>query len=385
MPGQAGNSVHSILRPVDLPPFTDEGLLARAQAARVVPKIFYTFSSTEYWARGGSLSYTTDDGREDVPLASTSRLYFLAGTPHALGVLPSARPARFQHFTNFAEQRWATRALLLDLDAWTRNESEPPPSRYPTIAKRELVPFTDVRFPRASAFPFVGYMPQIWRMDYGPRYGEARVITLEPPRLGAPYQILVPQVDADGNDVSGVRLPEVAVPLGTYTGWNITVPQLNDLGYLSGLVGGFEPFPLTRDLREKSHDVRMSIAERYAGRQDYLERVKRTGDDLVRQRFILGADVSAVVRRAGQIWDVLINAPSPQTVMPEKRLYHRPSGTSGARPSIGFHGRCAVLRESEIRRRAADVVRQVFGPPTWLVCAPGSRGAPADVQPKVNL
>jgi hypothetical protein len=228
-------------------------------------------------------------------------------------------------------------------------------------------------------------MPQIWRMDYGPRYGEARVITLEPPRLGAPYQILVPQVDADGNDVSGVRLPEVAVPLGTYTGWNITVPQLNDLGYLSGLVGGFEPFPLTRDLREKSHDVRMSIAERYAGRQDYLERVKRTGDDLVRQRFILGADVSAVVRRAGQIWDVLINAPSPQTVMPEKRLYHRPSGTSGARPSIGFHGRCAVLRESEIRRRAADVVRQVFGPPTWLVCAPGSRGAPADVQPKVNL
>jgi hypothetical protein len=307
MPGQAGNSVLSILRPVDLPPFTDEGLLARAQAAQVVPKIFYTFSSTEYWARGGSLTYTTDDGRGDVPLASTSRLYFLAGTPHASGILPSARPTRFQHFTNFAQQRWVARALLLDLDAWTRNESEPPPSQYPTIAKRELVAFTDVRFPRSSSFPFVAYMPQIWRMDYGPQYGEARVITIEPPRLGAPYQILVPQVDADGNDASGVRLPEVAAPLGTYTGWNITIPQLSDLKYLSGLVGGFEPFPLTRELRERDHDTRVSIAERYAGRQDYLDRIKRAGEDLVRQRFMIGADVPAVVQRAGQIWDTLVS------------------------------------------------------------------------------
>jgi hypothetical protein len=307
MPGQAGNSVLSILRPVDLPPFTDEGLLARAQAAQVVPKIFYTFSSTEYWARGGSLTHTTDDGRRDVPLAPTSRLYFLAGTPHASGILPSARPARFQHFTNFAEQRWVARALLLDLDAWTRNESEPPSSLYPTIAKRELVPFTDVRFPRNSSFPFAAYMPQIWRMDYGPRYGEARVITMEPPRLGAPYQILVPQVDADGNDVSGVRLTEVAAPLGTYTGWNVTIPQLSDLKYLSGLVGGFEPFPLTSELRERDHDARFSIAERYAGRQDYLDRVKRAAEDLVRQRFMIGADVPAVVQRAGQIWNTLVS------------------------------------------------------------------------------
>jgi hypothetical protein len=307
MPGQAGNSVLSILRPVDLPPFTDERLLARAQAAQVVPKIFYTFSSTEYWARGGSLTYTTDDGRGDVPLASTSRLYFLAGTPHASGILPSARPTRLQHFTNFAEQRWVARALLLDLDAWARNESEPPSSQYPTIAKRELVPFTDVRFPRTSSFAFVAYMPQIWRMDYGARYGEARVITMEPPRLGAPYQILVPQVDADGNDASGVRLPEVAAPLGTYTGWNITIPQLSALKYLSGLVGGFEPFPLTRELRERDHDARVSIAERYAGRQDYLDRVKRAGEDLVRQRFMIGGDVPAVVQRAGQIWDTLVS------------------------------------------------------------------------------
>ena len=93
MPGQAGNSVLSILRPVDLPPFSDDGLLAKARATGTAPRIFYTFSSTEYWARAGSLTHTNENGDTDVPLADTSRLYFLAGTPHAAGPPPPARPA----------------------------------------------------------------------------------------------------------------------------------------------------------------------------------------------------------------------------------------------------------------------------------------------------
>ena len=314
MPGQAGNSVLSVLRPVDLPPFTDDGLLAKARSAQVTPKIFYTFSSTEYWARAGSLTHTSGDGRgsvmTDAPLAATSRLYFLAGTPHASGALPLIRNRTFQHFINFAQQRWAARALLLDLDAWTRNESEPPPSQYPSIAKGELVALGDVHFPAAPAFPFVSYMPQVWRMDYGPRYSATKVITREPPQLGAPYRVLVPQVNADGNDVSGVRLPEVAVPLGTYTGWNVPVPQLSDvglsnLGYLSGLIGGFEPFALTKEQREQNNDARLSIAERYAGRQDYLDRVRQAADDLVRQRFLRREDVPAVLEQAETIWNAV--------------------------------------------------------------------------------
>jgi hypothetical protein len=307
MPGVAGNSVLSALRPVDLPPFTDEGLLGRARAVGVTPKIFYTFSSTEYWARAGSLTYTSDDGLKDVPLAATSRLYFLAGTPHSSGVLPLGRPGWLKHFSNFAEQRWVSRALLLDLDAWTRNEQEPPASEYPSVSKRELVALQDVHFPAAPSFPFTTYMPQVWRMDYGPGYAATRVITTEPPKLGAPYRVLVPQVNADGNDVSGVRLPEVAVPLGTYTGWNVTVPQLADLRYLSGLVGGFEPFPLTRAQREQSGDTRLSVEERYAGRSDYLQRVQQAADDLVKRRFMRSEDVPAVMLRAGEIWDAVVN------------------------------------------------------------------------------
>jgi Alpha/beta hydrolase domain len=310
MPGVAGNSVLSVLRPVDLPPFSDDGLLASARAAAVAPKIFYTFSSTEYWARAGSLTHTSDDGRRDVPLAPASRLYFLAGTPHSSGALPVAgmRGQAFQHFTNFAQQRWVSRALLLDLDDWVRNGREPPRSEYPKIANGGLVTLQDVRFPRAPSFPFTTYMPRVWRMDYGPGYATTRVITNEPPLLGAPYPVLVPQVDADGNDMSGIRLPEVAVPLGTYTGWNVTVPQLAGLGYLAGLIGGFEPFPLTREQREKGGDARLSIAERYSSRQEYLDGVKRAAEELVRQRFMRADDVAAVVRRAEAIWNAVVTA-----------------------------------------------------------------------------
>jgi hypothetical protein len=313
MPGQAGNSVLSVLRPVDLPPFTDEGLLAKARAARVTPKIFYTFSSTEYWARAGSLTHTTEEGVADAPLDASSRLYFLAGTPHASGGLPLSKGRdQYRQFVNFAEQRWVTRALLVELDAWTRGEREPPPSRYPTIAKGELVSLEDVHFPKVPSFPFATYMPRVWRMDYGPQYNTTRVISIEPPKTGQPFRVLVPQVNADGNDVAGIRLPEVAVPLGTFTGWNVTNPQLFELRYLSGLVGAFEPFARTKEQRTTNGDSRLSIAERYSGRPDYLDRVRRAANDLVRQRFLRVEDVPAVLQSAERMWNAIVSNDSLQ-------------------------------------------------------------------------
>lgn len=308
-PGQAGNSVLSILRPVDLPPFADDGLLARARTARVTPKIFYTFSSTEYWARAGSLTHTSEDGRLDVPFDPSSRLYFLTGTPHAGGPLPLVRDTGAQEFRydmNFADQKWTLRALLLCMDDWIRAGTAPPPSRYPMLARRELVPSDTLRFPSMPSFAAPDYMPRVWRMNYGIDYDATRVITLEPPDLGAPYTVLVPQVNDDGNEVGGVLLPEVAVPLGTHTGWNITVPQLRDLGYLAGLVGSFVPFPLTREARKQSGDERRSIEERYASRTAYLGEVRRATESLVRERFVLAEDAPAVLRDAETRWQVLV-------------------------------------------------------------------------------
>lgn len=309
MPGVAGNSVLDILRPSDIPPFTDDGVLAKAEAAHVTPRIFYTFSSSEYWTRFGSLTYTTPDGKADVPLNPRSRLYFLTGTPHAAGPLPPARRSRGAedvHPLNFAEQRWVTRALLLDLDAWTASGTEPPPSAYPTIRRGELVPLTSIRFPTSPVIARPYYMPQIWRMDFGPEFAAKGIISQEPPALGAPYTVLLPQVDADGNDQGGIKLQEIAVPLGTYTGWNMQLPSMSSLNFLSGLVGSFEPFPRTREEREKSADSRRSIQERYSSRQDYLDRVKRASESLVRQRFMLADDIPGVMRRAAEMWGQIV-------------------------------------------------------------------------------
>jgi len=305
MPGQAGNSVLSIFRPVDLPPFTDEGLLAKATSSSTVPRIFYTFSSTEYWARAGSLTQTNEMGTTDVPFASTSRLYFLTSTPHASGSLPPS-PQGTRYPLNFADQRWVLRALLIDLDRWLVAGTEPPASRYPTLARRQLVPRDKVRFPKIQTLPFADYMPGVWHMDYGSDYASSRVITKEPPALGAPYPVLVPQVNEDGNDEGGIAMPEVAVPLGTYTGWNVSTFPLSGLRYLAGLVGSFDPFPRTRADRERSGDSRRSIEERYIGRDDYILRMKRATGDLVRDRFLLQEDVAGVLERAYRSWDLVV-------------------------------------------------------------------------------
>src|SRR5688572_11765878 len=178
MPGQAGNSVLSVLRPVDVPPFTDDGLLARARTAGVVPRIFYTFSSTEYWARAGSLTHTTDDGARDVPLGDSSRLYFLAGTPHAGGPLPPIRETGngdFRNLLNFAQQRWALRALVIAMDEWLASGKTPPASRYPMVSKRELADRAAVAFPAAGAVTWPDYMPSVWRLDFGADFATSGV------------------------------------------------------------------------------------------------------------------------------------------------------------------------------------------------------------------
>jgi hypothetical protein len=220
---------------------------------------------------------------------------------------------RFQYFTNFAQQRWVGRALLLDLDDWVHKNVAPPASRYPSAARGELVRLANVRFPRVSTFPLPTYMPGVWRMDLGADYATSKVVTNEPPHLGAAYSVLVPQVNADGNDIGGVTLPEVAVPLGTHTGWNVEFPELKPLGYLAGLIGSFHPFAMTRAEREKSGDSRPSIAERYKDRQDYLSRVERAARDLVRDRLMLADDVPAAVLRAEQMWNAVVTVHTPTT------------------------------------------------------------------------
>jgi hypothetical protein len=317
MPGEAGNSVLSDLRPVDLFPFTDgieldgatgpkDGLLRAAEESHTLPKIFNTFSSTEYWARAGSLAYTTVDGARELPFNAASRLYFFAGVPHAYGSFPPTRQS-YSNLLNFASSGREFRALLLDLDDWAAKGTKPPDSVYPHLG-RDLVARERVTFPKIPGAEFPAWMPGNWRMDYGPDFASKGIISIDPPKLGAPYPILVPQVNGDGIDAGGVAIPEVAVPLGTFTGWNYLVPVHPNLGYLGGLVGSFIPFPLTAADRKASGDARLSIGERYTGREDYLDKVRAAAQGLVSRRLLRADDVNAVVAESAAHWDYLVGS-----------------------------------------------------------------------------
>jgi len=205
----------------------------------------------------------------------------------------------------------AFHALLLALDEWVAKGTPPPASAYPTLATQELVSRSAVQFPHIPGVEFPPYLPRNWRMDYGPDFATKGIISQEPPALGAPYTILVPQVDTNGNEIAGIRLPHVAVPLGTFTGWNYTVPRLANLDYLGGLVGSFLPFARTRADREASSDPRPSIAELYSTKEVYLDRVRQAAEALVAQRFVRREDIEAMLEDSARHWDVLMQ-PSPK-------------------------------------------------------------------------
>jgi hypothetical protein len=247
-----------------------------------------------------------------MPLGQQSRLYFFAGTPHGHAPFPpdklGAEPGGIEaNLNNFSWANWGFRALLIDLDDWVSREEAPPDSVYPHLGK-DLVARTAVRFPAGTGMDFPSYLPQIWRMDFGRQFERDGIISREPPRLGAPYKVLVPKVDADGNDLGGIRLPFLAVPLGTYTGWNYDLPKLPEFHYLAGLIGSFQPFALTQAQRRLAGDSRLSIEERYEDRADYLRQIHAAVSDLRTRRLVRPEDVDAIERESEMYWDGIVAA-----------------------------------------------------------------------------
>jgi hypothetical protein len=163
--------------------------------------------------------------------------------------------------------------------------------------------------PEAWTFPAIpGVTPptpvalhRTWRFDFGPGWG-AGIDTHEPPGIGAPYATLVPRVDEDGIDLGGLRLPEVAVPLATYTGWNLRAPSTGFGDRLVDLYGTFLPFAVTKAQRVAANDPRRSIEERYADRDAYLRAYDRAVAALVRDGYLLEEDSPALHARAVDLW-----------------------------------------------------------------------------------
>ncbi|PYX45477.1 MAG: hypothetical protein DMG79_19195, partial [Acidobacteria bacterium] len=138
-------------------------------------------------------------------------------------------------------------------------------------------------------------------LDFGPAWRDG-ILRIQPPKIGEPFPVLVPQVDADGSERDGVRLPEVTVPLATYTGWNLRDPSIGAPDQRVAFEGSYIPFPKTAVDRQKSGDPRKAIAERYSNREDYLARYARALDDLIKQHWILPEDRDAMLNRGEQEW-----------------------------------------------------------------------------------
>jgi hypothetical protein len=152
------------------------------------------------------------------------------------------------------------------------------------------------------AFPT--HTQRAFHADYGPQFAQG-IVTQEPPKLGAPFAVLVPQVDRDGNDVGGIRMPEIQAPLGTYTGWNLRTPEIGAADELFSMQGSWIPFARTRKDREKSGDPRLSIEERYQSREEYLEKFADAGKSLIAAGFLLEGDLPQLLRRGAAEWDYL--------------------------------------------------------------------------------
>lgn len=319
-PSRDGHPYLNFLHPTDIFPFSDvaqtdpetgttDGLLTHAGAPELLPKIFYTNSNYEYWGRAASLIHTTIDGAKDAPLMDNVRIYLLAAGQHGPGPFPPVQTIGQQR-SNPLDYRWAVKALLLAMDRWVAHGTPPPPSRYPRVQDGTLVTPDRLQFPRLAGVSTPTTTHKAYRVDYGPRFATEGVITQEPPRIGTSFPILVPQSDADGNDLAGVKMPELAVPLATYTGWNLFNARSGPTHVLSSMQGSYIPLPRTRAERQRANDPRLSIEERYHDKDQYLGLVVKAALELIDQGFLLSDDLAAILRNAGRHWDYLASTTS---------------------------------------------------------------------------
>ncbi len=292
----------------NLPPFNDEALFRRVRERGRVPRIFAINTSAEYWRGDASLIHTDIQGSRDEEPAQFVRTYLFAGTQHTPGPLPPLDTdpntgGRGCHRFNVSDYAPLLRSARVNLDRWVSAGVEPPPSAFPRLADNSAVAAESLAtyFRSLPGVHFPERVTRPLRLDFGPDI--ERGIAQYPPKAGAPHRTYVSAVDADGNEVAGIRGPELAAPLATLTGWNLRHPEQGAPGDLMAMMGSTLPFALTRAERESSGDPRPSVAERYASRTEYLERVREATRKLIAARHVLAEDLDAIVLRAGERWD----------------------------------------------------------------------------------
>ena len=275
-----------------------DGILKRP---RTDPVVFHTQTSTEYWQKRGCLAHTDGKGR-DITLPENVRLYVIASAQHNSPFGSEAVKEDTQQRINPLPAGDVLRALMVAMDRWVSQGILPPPSQYPRVTDGTLVrpDRRSTGFPNVPGVRYSGFHNRQLFLDYGPNIKHGR-LGVHPPRPSAngAYAIRVPKVDKDGNDVAGIRLPAIQVPVGTYTGWNLRPHGLAE-DELSGLLGSYIPFTTTRLRRNRFGDPRESIEERYKDRADYVRQISRAARFLVEQRYLLPDDAERIIKEASK-------------------------------------------------------------------------------------
>ena len=258
------------------------------------PLVIETNTSTEYWQKGASLVHTDPKAQRDVETAN-ARAYLIAGTQHAGRAGSSAAPGPCANARNPHSSGPALRALIVALEEWATTGVAAPASRVPSFATGTAIDAAAVKMPPIPDFAVAPGAnpigpPVDWIDPPGSNSGTYLIAS-----AAEFYGIRVPAVDDDGNEVAGIRLPPIAVPLATYTGWNVYKAAPSEL---CDRDGSHVPFARSKAAREMAGDPRLSIEERYGSRETYVARVKAAADALVSERLLLPADAAAYVSAA---------------------------------------------------------------------------------------
>src|SRR5882762_7405388 len=275
------------------------------------PLAMEIYSANEYWVKGASLFHTDPMGKMDLPDHPMARLYFVSSMQHGTG--NAAAKGACQQVGNPLDSGPVQRALWEALDQWSTRGVVPPASSVPRLADGTLVPALPQAvqgFPKIPGVTYTGLKSTRYLLNYGPEYYKTGIATINPPAITPPmfdnpangpiYPTFVPKTDADGNDIAGIRLPDVTAPLATYTGWSLRAgAQANDGCEGTGQMIGF---PRTKAERMAAGDPRPSIEERYASADAYASAAKKAIDDLVARRLMLQEDVQPYVERMRRGW-----------------------------------------------------------------------------------
>jgi len=304
-----------------LMPFTDDdqtdsltgqtdGLMRHQRALGGVPKVMATNTAAEYWRGDCSLIHTDIEGKHDVEPPEDARIYLFASTQHGLGSVPlvdtdANTGARGIHGFNAVDYAPLLRAALINLDCWITDGTLPPPSVFPRLTDGTAIPGASV-FPAYHGVPDVTLpnpelLPAIHRLDLGP--DAARGVGHFPAVVSERYPHYVSAVNTDGNETGGVRMPDVIVPVATYTGWDPRHPATGGDGQIIPMEGSTFPFACTAEERQRTNDSRPALVERYHDRTDYLAHVRTAAEELVAQRYLLAEDVLLALAIAAERYD----------------------------------------------------------------------------------